>query len=295
MEQLSVFLCHASGDKPSVRQLFDRLSRIDRVQPWLDEKCLIPGQDWELEIRRAVRESHVVVVCLSKSSINREGYVQKEIRHALDIADEKPEGVVFVIPARLEDCTVPSRLAKWQWVDLFISGGFERLCEALRVRASSLGLALAPNPGAIMYDSNTEEPFFASWTLYGPSGGLGSRIGVAAGPQEGVPVIEMRAFGPEPVGVNKSFRLLHGAVEFSYCADESQIDGENLYFAMIPMQETGIGRAGLIEVGSNVEDHPDNAWSPHRVRYFVPKGHVEDNLWHTVRLEFDFRGTPAAF
>jgi hypothetical protein len=29
-------------------------------------KKLLPGQDWKLEIRKAVRESDVVVVCLSK-------------------------------------------------------------------------------------------------------------------------------------------------------------------------------------------------------------------------------------
>ena len=61
----------------------------------------MPGQDWDLEIQKAVHKSDTVVVCLSNSSITKEGYIQKEIRFALDVADEKPEGTIFLIPARL--------------------------------------------------------------------------------------------------------------------------------------------------------------------------------------------------
>jgi TIR domain len=75
-EQLQVFLCHSSADKEVVRDLFGKLVR-DGFKPWLDEENILPGQDWNTEIRRAVRNSHVVVVCLSRSSITKEGYVQK--------------------------------------------------------------------------------------------------------------------------------------------------------------------------------------------------------------------------
>jgi hypothetical protein len=32
---------------------------------------------------------------------------------------EKPEGEIFIIPARLEECDNLESLGKWQWVDLF--------------------------------------------------------------------------------------------------------------------------------------------------------------------------------
>ena len=100
---LKVFLCHASGDKPVVRELYKRLI-AEGVDAWLDQEKLLPGQDWRVEIPRAVREADVVVICLSNKSITKEGYVQKEIKFALDSAEEKPEGTIFLIPARLEDC-----------------------------------------------------------------------------------------------------------------------------------------------------------------------------------------------
>jgi hypothetical protein len=94
---LRVFLCHAAADKPAVRDLYQRLQSEGFIEPWLDEEDLLPGQDWQLEIPQAVRTSDVVLVCLSSHSITRAGYVQKEIKFALDIADEQPEGTIFLI------------------------------------------------------------------------------------------------------------------------------------------------------------------------------------------------------
>ena len=56
---LKVFLCHAHADRDPVPQgddmrgLYSRLTQ-DGVDAWLDKAKLLPGQDWELEIRKAV-------------------------------------------------------------------------------------------------------------------------------------------------------------------------------------------------------------------------------------------------
>ena len=78
----------------------------------------MPGDDWQREIRNAVRAADVVLVCLSNSSTTKGGYVQKEIKYALDIADERVEGSIFIIKVRLENCVVPERLRQWQSLDL---------------------------------------------------------------------------------------------------------------------------------------------------------------------------------
>lgn len=140
---LKVFLCHASGDKPAVRNLYRQLAK-EGVDVWLDEVSLLPGQDWQVEIPEAVRNSDVIIVCLSKKSITKEGYIQKEISFALDIAYEKPERTIFIIPTRLENCEVPKKLLKWQYVDLsfeagvFSRKGYEMLLKALHARAEQL-------------------------------------------------------------------------------------------------------------------------------------------------------------
>ncbi|HND50309.1 MAG TPA: toll/interleukin-1 receptor domain-containing protein, partial [Anaerolineales bacterium] len=82
---LRVFLCHASQDKPAVRKMYAYLKQHG-IQPWLDREDLLPGQDWEIEIPKAIFNSDVILVCLSPNSVNKEGYVQKEIVFALDKA-----------------------------------------------------------------------------------------------------------------------------------------------------------------------------------------------------------------
>lgn len=127
-----VFLCHAKNDKAAVRRIYQQLVHVG-ADPWLDDEKLLPGQDWELEIAKAIRTSDLVAVCLTASSTSRTGYVQKEIRDALDVAEQQPEGSIFIIPVRLEDCKVPDRLSRWQWVDLFDSAGLFRLLQAISV------------------------------------------------------------------------------------------------------------------------------------------------------------------
>ena len=128
-----MFLCHSSGDKPTVRNLYHQLKK-DGFISWFDEESLLPGQDWQLEIPKAVRNSDIVIVCLSKSSITKAGYIQKEIKQALDVADEQPEGTIFIIPLRLEECDVPERLQKWHWVNFFEESGYQRLVRSLNKR-----------------------------------------------------------------------------------------------------------------------------------------------------------------
>jgi CheY-like chemotaxis protein len=140
---LKVFLCHSLGDKPVVRALYWKL-RKDGIKPWLDEEDLLPGQKWQHEITKAVRSTDVVLVCISSQSLTKEGYVQKEIRFALDAADEKPDGTIFLIPVRLADCPLPDRLAQWQWVDLFEENGYEKLLRALRIRARTVSIEKSP-------------------------------------------------------------------------------------------------------------------------------------------------------
>jgi hypothetical protein len=146
-DMMRVFLCHSSSDKAKVRELYRRLLN-EGIDPWLDEEKLVGGEDWELVIRKAVHSSHVVIVCLSQVASSKRGFVQKEIKFALDVADEQPEGEIFLIPLKLEQCQIPDRLSRWHCINLFEEQGYERLMKALRRSARSLGLFI----GHRLYD-----------------------------------------------------------------------------------------------------------------------------------------------
>lgn len=141
IRQLRVFLCHASQDKSIVRELQQRLEDEGWIDPWLDEKRLHPGEDWRVSIEEAVESSDLVVICLSNNSVDKEGFIQKELRYAREIALEKPEGTIFIIPLRLEDCDVPRGLRFFQWTNYFGSTkdqNYTQLLESLSIRRKQI-------------------------------------------------------------------------------------------------------------------------------------------------------------
>jgi hypothetical protein len=138
--KLKVFLCHAPSDENAVRKLRARLIR-DGVDAWLSSENLLAGQNRELEIRKAVRASDAVVVCLS-GKFHQAGSQQREVRLALDTAQEQPDGEIFIIPARLEECELPDSLKNLQWVDLFSERGYERLHRSLKLDAERKNAAI---------------------------------------------------------------------------------------------------------------------------------------------------------
>jgi len=121
-----VFLSYASEDFSRVKPLYDQLKK-QGLQPWLDRENLLPGVDWDKEIIRQIKRSDFVLFCLSTRSTNKRGYVQKELRTALRTLEEIPGGHVYLIPVRLEDCSVPDELAHLQFADAFRDGEFDKI------------------------------------------------------------------------------------------------------------------------------------------------------------------------
>lgn len=131
---VNVFLIHTHHDREFVHKLYSRLVK-DGVNAWLDTERLLPGQDWRNEIRRAILMSDLAVICLSKQFIQHQGFCQEEIKIALEKTNLLPNGEVFIVPTRLEECDAPESLNRLQRVDLFEAGGYKRLIRALRVHA----------------------------------------------------------------------------------------------------------------------------------------------------------------
>lgn len=131
-ETAQIFLSYAREDKLKVAALYQKLCDA-RYKPWMDIKDILPGERWRISIGNAIRTSNFFLACLSKNSVSKRGYLQKEINTALEIWQEKLEDDIYLIPVRLEECDIPDALADFQWVDLFQNDGWERLQKALRV------------------------------------------------------------------------------------------------------------------------------------------------------------------
>jgi anti-anti-sigma factor len=139
--KLRVFLCHASQDKPIVNELYHRLLTEDWIDPWLDARKILPGQDWRTVIEQAVESADIIFVCISINSVNKDGFIQKELRYAREIALEKPEDTIFIVPVLLEECDVPRGLRFLQWAKYYEEEkeqGYLDLLASLRLRQGQI-------------------------------------------------------------------------------------------------------------------------------------------------------------
>jgi hypothetical protein len=180
-KKLLVFLSHASEDKKQVRTLCKRL-KADGFDPWLDEEHLLPGQDWNLEIEKAMRASDAILLCFSEVSVAKEGYIQREYKRAMTYLEEKPEGIIYAIPVRLDDCEIPQFIRDKQWVDY--PAGYDRLVMSLLKRAGGSAMPKkTPKPKAKKPANrrNTTKP--AGGNIFNIQGGIHVKGNMVAGDQ----------------------------------------------------------------------------------------------------------------
>lgn len=119
MSTPTVFLSYAREDASAAQRLYSALVSAG-TQVWFDQECLAPGARWETTIRQAIRESRHFVCLFSSRSVGKQGFVNREIREALEILDTYPDTEIYFIPVRLDHCS-PSheRVRELNWVDLF--------------------------------------------------------------------------------------------------------------------------------------------------------------------------------
>ena len=126
-----IFISYAHEDRSGAFEVSETLEQ-GGYPVWLDKVNLLPGQDWKREIERAIRESEIFIACLSRNSVNKRGFVQSELKRALEVLDTIPEGDIFIIPVRFDECVVPSELSKLHWLNFFESNAKERLVNAIQ-------------------------------------------------------------------------------------------------------------------------------------------------------------------
>lgn len=128
-----VFLSYAREDAKMARRVYDDLNE-EGIPVWFDEEDLLPGQDWNVEIRKVIKSCSLFVPLLSTKSVSKKGYVQKELKLALDLLQELPTNSIFVVPVRLDDCEpIDEPLQALHWADIFpdYAKGLSRLVRVL--------------------------------------------------------------------------------------------------------------------------------------------------------------------
>lgn len=120
-----IFISYSRRDTEYVSALVEAL-RKQGFEVWFD-KNIRTGSDWDDTIEEQLKAADAIVLVLSKTSVSSEN-VKDEMSYAMGLDKT-------INPIKIEECAVPMRLARKQFVDFTTLGheaGFERLVNDLK-------------------------------------------------------------------------------------------------------------------------------------------------------------------
>ena len=153
---LKIFISYAKENLSDALQYFNKLEELG-LEPWLDEKKILPGEKWENAILDAFNNSQVIILLISSKSIDKRGFVQKEAKWALKKLEEKLDNDIYIIPIMIERCEVPTSISSIvQYIDGTRDESWMRIVSSLKKAAEQYGIPFSPEKEYGPYIVSTE-------------------------------------------------------------------------------------------------------------------------------------------
>lgn len=137
MASKKIFISYSRNDTEYVSALVQAF-RTQGFDVWFD-KNIITGNDWDDTIEEQIKAADAVVLILSKTSVESEN-VKDEMSYAIGLGKS-------VNPIKIEECVIPMRLARKQFLDFTKMGheaGFERLVKDINTHLADRNAAAVP-------------------------------------------------------------------------------------------------------------------------------------------------------
>ena len=120
-----VFISYVSENETEVKRLREAL-KSRGIEVW-SPRDILPGRDWEAEIRRTIEQVRVFIACFSKQYYFRDrAFMREELEQAIDEIRLRSDDRVWFIPVKLDDCEIPdinvrrgATLRQFQYVSLY--------------------------------------------------------------------------------------------------------------------------------------------------------------------------------
>jgi TIR domain len=124
MSSKHIFFSYSRDNSEFVLDLAKKL-RAEGRNVWLDQLDIETGERWDRSIEEALEKADVLLVVLSKTSVDSNN-VMDEVSFALEEGKR-------VLPVLFEDCDIPFRLRRLQFADFTtdVDSGMETLFRAL--------------------------------------------------------------------------------------------------------------------------------------------------------------------
>ncbi|CAB3808299.1 hypothetical protein LMG28614_06767 [Paraburkholderia ultramafica] len=176
---MKVFLSYAKEDGAIVKEFHDHLKAMG-LDPWMDQERLLPGQPWEREIDRALKEANVVILFMSPRSVKKRSFVTREANTAIANLRYKKADDIYVIPVLIEQCEVPEEISeRAQYIEISEPGAKNKIVASIMRAAEQQEIAILngvehgpyhvysrsheeKKPGQPGYDISLDYPEFVS-------------------------------------------------------------------------------------------------------------------------------------
>lgn len=140
-EQNLIFISYTKADLERVSPYYTAL-KSSSYQVWIDIHDIKGGQNWDFEITKATDRAIIIVAFVSKNSIDRRGYIQKEMHLAIDKYKEKLVGDIFLIPVMPDGIGIPAQLKPLQVLYEKDANCIESIKSSISVQLTRLGEAV---------------------------------------------------------------------------------------------------------------------------------------------------------
>ena len=165
VDSITYFISYSRADEQFALELAKKL-RTSGANVWIDQIDIQAGERWDRAIEDALEASDGLLILLSRTSVESDN-VMDEVSYALE---EKKD----VIPILVEDCEIPFRLRRLQYIDLSRNDdkSFGRLLQAIKLEEQSSQAvsyeSSVPAPKAYRNQPNSRQ----TWFIAGISGAV---------------------------------------------------------------------------------------------------------------------------
>jgi hypothetical protein len=111
-----VFISYAREDNRKASHLYRKLQHRGH-HPWMDHHQLKKGADWQVAVKKAISDAEFFVAILSKQSVRKVGFVQVEVHNAAQEQLKRPDGIIYFIPFKIDECELPEFAKKFNYID----------------------------------------------------------------------------------------------------------------------------------------------------------------------------------
>jgi hypothetical protein len=120
-KKFRVFISYARENEIKAKRFYEDLKNSGiPIESGFDKEDLLPGQDYNIRIIESIKRSDFFIPLFSSVSVEKRGYIQRELNLAVDTLKDTPPGDIFVIPVRLDECEMKyEEIKKYHRQDLF--------------------------------------------------------------------------------------------------------------------------------------------------------------------------------